>query len=416
MTGTLTICLRDLFRNRRRTLLVVGAVALGQAAVVFVNGMMAGFFRDIQRLITGPLVGHVQVHQPEWRTERAVDLAMDDMTARLRQVQGVPGVLQVSRRLYAAALAASSGVPGEAAVAEPAIVMGVDADSERVPGGLLEGLPRDECPEGARVLVGRVLATRLDLRPGDELALIGQDADGFPAADLFTVTGRLATNVDMINRMGVVMDVQRAGSFLALPDHAHEVVLWTDSPHRAGELARALRRLPALHGLEVLSWREAVPELVRLLDMKGLFDLIFVCVVLLAAAAGIANTAMMSTFERRREFGALLAIGARPLRIVLMVILEAVFLGLAGVVLGSTVGAGLVLITGRTGINYAALAGSEAIETSFRGLSFSSVTHPVFEWRQVAYGFGVILATSVLASLWPAVFAARLEPTEVLRR
>lgn len=164
-----------------------------------------------------------------------------------------------------------------------------------------------------------------------------------------------------------------------------------------------------------MPWREAAPELVTIIEMKSWSDLIFVVILFVAAAAGIANTMMMSTFERTREFGTLLAVGCRPTRMVRMVLLESVVLGLVGVAIGSVLGAAIVLITSQTGIDYSALGGIRAEEVAFKGLNISYVIYPKFEFRHVLYGVIAVTLTSVLASLWPAAFAARLQPVEAMR-
>ena len=115
--------------------------------------------------------------------------------------------------------------------------------------------------------------------------------------------------------------------------------------------------------------------------------------------------------------GMLLAVGSRPGRVVRMVLLESIVLGLAGVAIGSLIGAGLVLITSHTGINYAALtqAAGEDMQVAYKGLEFSYMIYPKFEWRHVAFGVVAVTVTAILASLWPAALAARLEPTEAMR-
>jgi putative ABC transport system permease protein len=156
---------------------------------------------------------------------------------------------------------------------------------------------------------------------------------------------------------------------------------------------------------------------VSMIELKDWMDLIFVAILFVAAAAGIANTMVMSTFERTREFGLLLAIGSRPMRIVLMVMLEAIILGLVGVAIGSALGSAAVLWTSHTGIDYAALTNlkGEDVEFAFQGLNISYVLYPTFEWRHISFGVIAVTFTSLVAALWPSVLAARQEPAEAMR-
>jgi len=415
--STLKIAWRNLGRSRKRTGLVMAAIALGQLTVVFVNCMMAGMYDDMLNTITGPLVGHVQLHHEKWREERAMDLYIDNLSAVRKGIEGLAGIESISPRIYSAVLTASGEKSDKPADAEPGMVVGIDVGLETRDGGILEGLPADKQPGNGAVVLGRALAAKLGIGPGMQIALIGQDADEFPASDLFEVKAVIRSSADIVNRMGVVMSLADAGEFLAMPDQAHEIVIQGTDLERAEELAAQIGQLPGLESAEVLPWREAAPELVEIIDMKGVFDLIFIAILFVAAAAGIANTAVMSTFERTREFGMLLAVGTRPGRIVRMVLIESVILGLVGVAIGSLIGAALVKITGHTGIDYAALAGmsGEGTDFGFKGLNFSYIIYPKFEWRHVIFGVAAVTATSVVASVWPAAVASRLEPVEAMR-
>jgi putative ABC transport system permease protein len=412
---TFRIAWRNMGRNRKRSLLAVGAIALAQTTLVFVNGFMAGSYDQMLQTITGPMIGHVQVHHPQWREERAIDLRVDHVEAVRAQLSGLTEVVSASPRLYSAVLAASGEKREQPADAEPAMIVGVDVSAESARGGLLESLSSQAHLQGNKVAVGRVLANRLNVSEGHEIALIGQDVDGFPASDLFAVGAIIESPVDLVKTRGVVMSIRSAAEFLVMPDQAHEIVIRGSNVERADGLAREVAALPVLSGVEVLSWREAVPEFSRMIDMKDWFDLIFLAIVFIAAASGIANTSMMSSFERTREFGMLLAIGLRPARVVQMVLFESVFLGLTGVLIGSLVGSGLVLLTAHTGINYAALAGVEVADIAFGGVSISYMIYPRFELRHIVFGFIAVIITSALASTWPATLAARLEPAKAMR-
>lgn len=413
---TLRMGWRNLGRNRKRTLLAIGAIALGQLTLIFVNGLMAGFFQDILETITGPMIGHIQIQHPDWGEERAVDLYLDDLSEISAAVGALPDVERISPRIFAFALAASGEASDTPADAEPGVIAGLDVNLEHTRGGLLESLDTGQLPQSGEVAVGNVLATRLRVSAGQQLAVIGQDADGFPVSELYTIKSVIDSNVDLMKTMGIIMPLEDAGRLLVLPDSAHEITIYGRDLRRADELKATLGALPPLKGASIRTWREAVPEIVRIIDMKAWFDLILLFIVFVAAAAGIANTALMSTFERKHEFGMLLAVGARPRRIVSMVVIEAVILGLIGVLLGSLLGFIAVLITSHTGINYAALGGGETEAIAYKDLSISLIVYPRFEIRHVLYGMTAVTLTSVLASLWPALYAARLEPVEAMHQ
>ncbi|HOZ48081.1 MAG TPA: FtsX-like permease family protein [Candidatus Hydrogenedentes bacterium] len=412
--STLQIAYRNLGRNKRRTLLALSAIALGQFTLVFVNAMMAGSFETMIKTVTGPLIGHVQVHHRAWREERAVDLYIDNVAESQRAIEALPGVTAVSTRTYAPVLAASGETGNAPADAEPAVVVGLNVANEARTGGLLGPLPEENLPGAHGVALGKALAIRLGLERGDQIAIIAQDADGFPTSDLFEVRAVVDSTVDIVKTMGILMSAADAGELLAMPDKAHELIIQGEDYREADILTAEVAALPELQANEVISWREAMPEIVRMMDMKNWVDVIFLAIVFVAAAAGVANTSLMSTFERTKEFGMLLAMGTNPGRIVRMVLIESVTLGLIGVMAGSILGLTAVFITSQTGLDYSAFSGIEAEDISFAGVSFSYIIYPHLEARHVTFGIVAVVITSVLASLWPAVLAARLEPVEAM--
>ncbi|MBN1763735.1 MAG: ABC transporter permease [Sedimentisphaerales bacterium] len=415
--STWQIAWRNLGRNRKRTLLAMGAIALGQFTLVFVGSFSSGSFDNMIKTVTGPLVGHVQIHHKGWREERAIDLYIDNVCQITTELKSIPEVKVVSARIFAPALAAAGEETDAPATAEPAVIVGVDIGSESDMGGLLEFLPESDIPEGDSVLVGKVLARRLNVRPGELLALIGQDVDGFPVSNLFRIKAVLESNVEIVNSMGIVMPLEQAGDFVAISDQAHEIVIRGQDYKNADALAKQITSLPLPADAEVISWFEAVPFLTNIFEMRKWSDLIFMGIVFIAAAAGIANTSMMSTFERTHEFGMLLALGSRPGRIINMVLIESVIIGLIGVVIGSLLGVVLVLITAKTGIDYAIFAGdtSEDITFAWGGINISYVIYPVLELKYLYQGLIAVTGTSILASVWPSLLGARLEPVEAMR-
>lgn len=408
LPSTLRIAWRNLGRNRRRTALTFTAIAVAELALVFYEGLMAGYADTLVKTITGPLVGHVQVHAPKWREDRSLDRYLLESARRLEALRALPGVTQASARIYAPVLAAR-GEEGQAAV-----VLGVDfaAETHR---GLLEGAAVAKVPGPGEVALGAITADALGARVGDELALVGQASDGSVASGLFKVVAVVNTQVDLVNRLGMLMRLEDARELLALADAAHELVVVGEDPEGAPALAERIAALPQFSSDEVLPWRKLAPELSGFIDLLWAYELFILLLVFVAAAAGAANTMMMSTFERTRELGMLLGLGAKPARVVGLVVVEGVLLGLIGLAIGAGLGVALVLTTSRTGIDLAYLTGDPGKSISFMGIESSMKMfprlHPGGLWRSLI----AVMATSLLAALWPAVHAARLQPVEAMR-
>jgi len=409
ISSTIDIAWRNLGRNRRRTALALTAIAVAQLALLVMDGLMHGYTDAMIDAMTGPMLGHAQVHAPEWREERAMDLVLEGVDATVAELAGMEGVERVSPRLYAPALAAL-GEDGHTVV-----VVGLDATVESGPGGMLAAVPARARPRGRQALVGRQLARKMGVSPGDEIAIVGQAADGSIANDLFVVSGVFSSPVDLVNRLGIVVPLATAQDTFAMPDQAHEITIRGNNAEGAEALAAAAARLPELRGAEVLPWQQLAPELITVIELSDASSAIVLLLVFVAAAAGVANTMLMATFERTQELGMLLALGTTPRRIVRMIVAEAIALGLAGVAVGTVLGTGAVLVFAGTGFDFGAL-GNEAVgDLSFGGLNYGLRIYPRIEAADIFTGVWAVVVTALLASLWPAIHAARLEPVKALR-
>jgi ABC-type lipoprotein release transport system permease subunit len=334
------------------------------------------------------------------RTLRSVDRV-------LKELRTDPDVASATARVFAPALAA------RAEEGFAVVVIGLDAAAESGPARLLPPEHRSLRPRD--VLVGRQLGESMGLRAGDELAVVGQGVDGSIANDLFTVAALVTTPVDLVNRQGVVIDLAEAQALFAMPDEAHELVIHARRSAASPELAVRLAAMPLLTGAEVLDWQRLAPEMVSLIDIVDIAGLLVLVLVFVAAVAGVANTMLMATFERTREFGMLLALGIRPARIVALVLLESLALGTIGALAGAVAGVVLVAVTHETGIDYALLTGGGPSELSFAGLRWSLRFYPTLSAIDVVRAAAAVGVTSLIAAAWPALRASRQEPARALR-
>lgn len=357
--------------------------------------------------VTGPMLGHVQVHAPGWRRTRAMDRTLEDVSGTVAALSRDREIAGVNPRVYAPALAAL----GEEGFA--VLVLGLDVTKESRAGGLLArtgtfGL-------GRRVLVGRLLAEQMGLRPGAEIALVGQAIDGSVANDLYTVAALIDTPVDFVNRQAVVMALEEAQSLFAMPNQAHEIVIYTRDPSRADALAARLNGAGEIHGAEALDWQALAPSMVDLIELVEVAWIFVLVLVLIAAAAGVANTMLMATFERTHEFGMLLALGAAPRRLVQMIFTESIALAVTGTFLGTALGSALVLWAHQSGIDYATLTGGGPNQISAFGMNWSLKVYPRLEWIDITRVVVAVVITAIVAAIWPAIRAARLQPARALR-
>lgn len=405
--STPRIAWRNLWRNRRRTGLALAAIGLSTALVLVFNGVLHAYSDWMVATITGPMLGHAQIHAVGWRKDRAIDRTLPHASDTLTALRRDPGVTAASARIYGPVLAAR-GEEGFAAV-----VIGLEPGREAGEMGLLA--TAGTRPAGRNVAIGRRLAGAMGARAGDELALVGQAVDGSFANDLYTVAELIDTPVDLVNRMGVVMDLGEAQRLFVMTDEVHEIVIHGRDPTQSAALASAIAAWPSMRDTEVRDWRSLTPELVGLVELIEMSWVFVLVLVFIAAAAGVANTMLISTFERTRELGMVLALGARPRRIVAMVVLEALALGVVGAALGVAIGGSIVAIAHRHGLDLAQLTGGGPTQLSFAGMRWSLTLYPTLGAIDIVRTMVAVIVTSLAAAAWPAMRAARLQPVEALR-
>ncbi len=405
---TAQIAWRNLGRNKKRTALAFLAITVAQFAFLATDGLMRGYSDNIRLAITGPMVGHVQAHAPNWRQERALDLAVEDVDNIVSEIQSDPDVGNVSARIYAPVLVA----PEQDAFI--ATVIGLSIDAESSPYGLLSGL--QQSVERGQVFIGYRLAKKIKAKPGQEIAVVGQAADGSLANDLYIVQDIIRCPADIVNQSGIVMSLQDAQQLFVMPNQANEIIIRARTSGKSRAITNRLSQKPLFTNIEVLTWQEIVPELVLILKMSDYVGYFALIIVFIAAIAGIANTLMMSTFERMHEFGMLLALGTRPMRIVRIIVCESIFIGVIGVAIGTLLGYGFVIGTAEGGIDMASWGGEGQVEEmAYQGLNLPLHIRPRLEPIDTLFGLIAVIITSLFASVWPAWIAGRLEPIKAMR-
>ncbi len=401
---------RNLGRNRIRTLLACFAIAIAQVTLIWINSFMNGHEARVFEVLTGPMLGHIQIHAPGYRDGEAIERVIGNAASLARRIAGLPHVRGVAPRVYAPVLVSLRETGHVAGLT------GMDVRAETKAGGVLEGVGPGRIPAGREILVGKGLALNMGVRPGDTLALMGQAVDGSIASGLYRVRGVIETPVDQINQAGIVMDLPLSQEFLAMTDQVHEMLIRAESRESIPLVLSELGGFPPLRSCEILSWDRIVPSIATLLRMSGKVNWLILLLVFLTTVAGIVNTMLMATFERSREFGMLLALGCTPARLIRVLAIESLTLGAVGVAAGTVIGVALTLHGVRHGIDLALLAGvGQGSNFTFEGMSLSMKVFPILKLKDIAGGVAAVCVTSVLASLWPARRISRLEPVEAMR-
>ncbi|HUG24488.1 ABC transporter permease [Piscinibacter sp.] len=396
---------RNVRRNPRRSAITVASIAIGLAALTFVWAFIDGMNRQMIENSTRFLAGDVQVHLKGYHDDPTLDLAMPQVEPVLAAVRAEPSVAAAGVRLEGKALASrgdkSRGV----------VVVGIDPRREPEVTSLLSAVVRgrplaDDTPG---VLIGEQLAETLGLDAGGDLLLIGQAYDGSVASGRYPIRGVFRTNIDEIDGYVAVLPLAAVREFFAAPEGATALALRLRD---RGDVEAVRQTLAARVGdrYEVLAW----PRLLPMVEVSARFHEVMGWVVLVVffgiVAAAVANPVLMAVLERTREFGIMLAVGTGRGRLLRIVVYEAMFLGLLGLLIGNVLGLAAAAFFGRVGIDLGAFG--SAVRT-MPGLE--DVVYPVIRLDRSLLVSAVVFATACLSALYPAVKASLLEPVAAIR-
>jgi ABC-type lipoprotein release transport system permease subunit len=287
---------RNLWRNRRRTVITLLALALGVTGIVTLQSYRESAFAQILRGITTQLVGHIQIHGRGYQDAPDIGTVVADPMTIEATIQGVlPGV-QPERRVL------GGGLVGTESTASGAMVMGVEPGHGSFTVTQGAPLPVASPSSGpAPALLGVDLAAQLGVDVGGEIVLVGQAADGSVANDRFTVVGLADAGTFELNATAVFLRLQDAQAFFGLGNAVHQLVLRlpSDDEDLTQPLA-ATRAALDLKSLEALSWSEMLPELKSTIALKREGQHSIDVIVFLIVGLGVLNTMTMSVFERTR--------------------------------------------------------------------------------------------------------------------
>ncbi len=405
---------RNLGRNPKRSVLTALGLAVGYFACVFLVGWSEGIMAEMVENATSLVSGQIEIHDAEYRPDRSLYDTIGgrdgvDVEALLRTVDADPSVTAAAPRAYAGGLISS----GEATSA--GMLMGIDPQREARLSRFLETLVEGGLPRAGRneLVIGGEMARQLSVGVGDELVVVAPGADGSMANDLFTVAGLFRTGLVDFDRTFAATAIGDLQTLLVLdPARIHEIAISTADPWIAEETAARLSAaIGASDGAtEVVAWTELRPEMVEYVALADTFYWVFLVIVFTIALFGVANTMLMATFERRREFAVMLALGSAPRSIVLTVMCEAMAVGALSLALGAPITFLLMFWWHNAppdlGWMYGDLTIMGALLTPSLRVEYNV---PVWIWTGVA-----LVLTTLLAAIYPAARAARIPPADTL--
>jgi len=402
MIYLIKMAFRDLGRNRRRSFFSSLALGLGLMVLLtmaaFVNGEMNGAMDSTIRLQSG----HLQVRAQSY-DEVKTSLKWEDLVENpdqiVAQITSLAPVKVATPRLFASGIASagdqSTGVR----------VFGIDPLSPaNAPyrDGLLSGefLTSDD-REG--LLIGEPLADKLGLKAGDPLNLSVNTSNGDVAQQIFTVRGIYSTQTNGFDSTTVFMPLAKAQAITQTENHASTIFVLLKDKAETEAVAAALQT----SNYKVLPWTKMNELIIQFEDLANSYMVIFYLIVLGVTATVIVNTLIMAVFERTREIGILSALGMKGRNILLMFLIESSLLAVGGVIMG--------LILGSLLVAYFTHFGFYIGQMGISGMMIGNTIYAKLAVQDTVKLTVLAFIITLLAGLYPAILAARMEPVQALR-
>jgi len=408
---TFRLGIRNLFRNKRRTLITASTVAIAVMLMQFMFALMMGLEQQSFDNLINYQTGHAKIYAAGYfdeRNELPLEPVLKNAAELQSTIESIAGVAATTPRLTFFAQI-SNGVDQLPCQGIGIQVAGSDDDVFRIPEAIVEGDYLDPAEEG--MLLGSGLAELFSVSAGDWLTVLTKTAAGaWEALDL-PITGIVGTGNPLIDQNSFLISLSAAQEILEMQGAVTEVAIrFRLGARESATLKRVNEALAAESAVEVKDWRSIEDSFMALAKMKRSGQGVMLGIMLLMAVVGITNTMLMATYERTREIGMLMAMGMRRQGIRQLFLAEGAVNGLLGGAIGTVLGLIPILWLANTGWDLTAMYGDIDIGYPVRGVIYPTVS---FIMIVAIWLFTGLMAA--LAAYYPAAKASRLKAVEALR-
>jgi len=400
---------RNIWRNPRRSILTILAIAFAGTLLIFMLSWQFGSYDTMINASVRIHTGHLQVQADGYQEKRSIRLVVPGPAEVANVLEKIPKVTAFTFRANAFSLVSSKERT------YGAMVIGIDPERETKV-SVLKSFMREGSylsqKDTNQALVGSMFARNLRIGLGDELVLLGQGRDGSIAATVVKIKGIFSSGQEEMDRSTIHIPLKYFQEVYSMERSVHEVVVigntLDDVPQIKEAVATGVKGAGKPDRMVALDWMELMPGLIEAIEMDLVSGFIFYIILIVVVAFSILNTFLMVIFERTREFGVLMAIGTGPGRLTRLLLMESALMTGVGIVIGIMAGSLIVWYFQVHGI---LISGASDI---MRQYGLPERMFPQLSLLSVSIGAGVVLVITLLTALYPAFKVGRLKAVEAM--
>lgn len=403
----LKLAWRNLWRNKRRTFITMASVAFAVILAVAMRSFQIGTYARIVDNLVGSYTGFVQIHEKGYWDDQNIDNVFQLNKDLMDEVRATEGVTALVPRLESFALASSEDATKGMAV------IGIDPEAEdgmtKLKDKVVEGEYLSTDDDG--ILIGTGVAEYLTIGVGDTLVLLGQGYHGVSAAGKYPVRGILKFGAPEMNERMVYLTLGQTQTLFGAPDMLSSLSLDVDNTAESVSIAQSIASKLDTAEYEVMPWEELLPELQQTIEADNGSSLIMIGILYMIIGFGMFGTMLMMLAEREYEFGILVSIGMKQLKLAMTVVLESVIIGLLGTALGFALS---IPVVAYYTFNPIHLTGGMA--ESYEGFGFEPVMVATLDPGIFISQTILVLILTLLLAIYPMVAIYRLDHLKATRR
>lgn len=402
-----TLAFRNIRSNVRRSIISILAIAVGLAVLIFSGTLRVGQYDTLVHSGVSQLAGHVVIQQQGFQENKEPTFILQDARTIREQMQSTFPTATITTRTYMGGLLSSTSNPTFITIT------GVDPEAEAtvsdMPNKVIEGEWLSDNTKD--ILIGRNTAEMLKVELGDKLVFT-ISANGEMNANLFRVKGIFRTGSDEIDAFTGFVHYKATEELLGTEHAAHQVAVHLVDVFDTDDAVVTTKSLLTDPNLDILSWKEALPDIINMIEVDKIANLLINFVLFSIVALGIVNTMLMSVLERLNQFGVLMSIGVKLNDLIRMIIYEGVILG----IIGSLSGIALGIVVSYPLVEYGLdLSNRVGDGIQIGGTVNSAVLYGKYSTSLILFYALFALMFSIISTLYPAYKLSKLNPIEAMR-